>query len=248
MTNEYKLQIGSYGWQYQSWNNSFYPEDLPMDWQFAYYANAYSVIMIPWTLAQDNLALVEQGIEESDNSCRVLFEYPLDNISTRANDDIQKDLLAFLTTIAMFESRTLGLILNFQYKDINNFSSEKLDFILELIQLIQSKVEINIDLQGLNASESPMPQSLRAFFAILKQTNSGLCRYNDNVTDARIEVNSKLHISFFDRATSNPKEIRKIVENSLVGECEGSTNVLIFRSTTPNHELMNTALVISDLL
>ncbi len=248
MTNEYKLQIGSYGWQYESWNNSFYPEDLPIDWQFAYYANEYSVIMIPWNVLQDNFALVQQGIADSEDSCRILFEYPIHNINASVNDNIQKDLLAFVTTIAQFGTRTLGLVLNFHYNDISNLSNEKLDFLLKLLQLIQSKVAVNIDLHGLSTSDTKLSSSLVAFNAILKQIKIGLCRYNEPGLDFDMDFNSKLQVSFFEQDKSNPKEIRNIVENSLVGECEGSTNVLIFRSTTPNHELMNTALVISDLL
>jgi len=41
------LQIGTYGWQYDSWIGEFYPEDIPKDWQLDYYSNAYRVVLVP---------------------------------------------------------------------------------------------------------------------------------------------------------------------------------------------------------
>ncbi|HHT00639.1 MAG TPA: hypothetical protein ENK73_07265 [Thiomicrospira sp.] len=41
------LQIGTYGWQKDSWIGSFYPDDLPEDWMLEFYANAYRVVLVP---------------------------------------------------------------------------------------------------------------------------------------------------------------------------------------------------------
>ena len=55
------LQIGTYGWQYDSWIGGFYPEDIPVEWQLDYYSNAYRVILVP---EQAWLSWVENEFEE----------------------------------------------------------------------------------------------------------------------------------------------------------------------------------------
>ena len=40
------ITVGSYGWRHPHWRGSFYPEDLPEDWQLSYYSNEFSVVMV----------------------------------------------------------------------------------------------------------------------------------------------------------------------------------------------------------
>jgi len=47
MTTLENLQIGTYGWQHDSWLGSFYPEDLPEEWQLDYFSNAFRVVLVP---------------------------------------------------------------------------------------------------------------------------------------------------------------------------------------------------------
>lgn len=41
------ILTGAYGWQHEHWNNSFYPGDLPNDWQLDYYSNAFDCVLVP---------------------------------------------------------------------------------------------------------------------------------------------------------------------------------------------------------
>ncbi|MDG6777422.1 hypothetical protein QCB44_01760 [Thiomicrorhabdus sp. zzn3] len=41
------LQIGTFGWQHADWLGTFYPEDLPQDWELDYYSNAFRVVLLP---------------------------------------------------------------------------------------------------------------------------------------------------------------------------------------------------------
>lgn len=43
------LKIGTYGWKQDSKTSSFYPEDLPEDWQLDYFSNAFRVVLVPQT-------------------------------------------------------------------------------------------------------------------------------------------------------------------------------------------------------
>ncbi len=41
------LQVGAYGWLHQSWQGSFYPDDLPQEWYLDFYSNEFNTVMIP---------------------------------------------------------------------------------------------------------------------------------------------------------------------------------------------------------
>lgn len=40
------LLIGTRGWQHKSWLGTFYPDDMPEDWQLDYYSNILSCVLI----------------------------------------------------------------------------------------------------------------------------------------------------------------------------------------------------------
>lgn len=41
------LTLAAYGWSPVNWQQMFYPDDLPRDWQVSYYANELSRILLP---------------------------------------------------------------------------------------------------------------------------------------------------------------------------------------------------------
>lgn len=248
MANEYKLRIGSYGWQHKTWNNSFYPEDLPMEWQFAYYANEYSVIMIPWPLLQQDFEMFKQGIEDSDEACQILFEFPVDDFKTRTNNEIRNTVQTFLDKVSFIGERNLGLVLVFSNSDLCDLSQAKLNFFYELLQKIAETMNLCVEVKTAKTVIDSVNLIPEEILTILAKTNTALCRYNDVIQNYPEQFTSVFNLTVCDLMNTEPKKMRKIVENSLLGECAGSTNVLIFRTDNPNHEQMNTALVISDLL
>jgi hypothetical protein len=41
------IHLACRGWQHAHWLGSFYPDDLPIDWQLSYYSNAFDSVVIP---------------------------------------------------------------------------------------------------------------------------------------------------------------------------------------------------------
>ena len=41
------LKIGARGWRHSQWSGSYYPDDLPEEWQLTYYANNFGVVLVP---------------------------------------------------------------------------------------------------------------------------------------------------------------------------------------------------------
>lgn len=41
------LRVGAQGWQRKTWEGSFYPEEMPDDWQLDFYSNQFDCVLIP---------------------------------------------------------------------------------------------------------------------------------------------------------------------------------------------------------
>ena len=68
--------LGSRGWRHESWDEDFYPDDLPEDWQLSYYANEFSTVLIPadYWLADD--IDLDDWCEDVPESFVFYLEYP----------------------------------------------------------------------------------------------------------------------------------------------------------------------------
>jgi len=42
-----QIELGAYGWRHAHWLDTFYPADLPADWQLTYYSNAFNTVLVP---------------------------------------------------------------------------------------------------------------------------------------------------------------------------------------------------------
>jgi len=70
------MQVGTFGWQHEQWNGSFYPEDMPREWQLDFYANTYRVVLVPelqwrsWTEEE-----VEEVLDAVEGEFSFFFEF-----------------------------------------------------------------------------------------------------------------------------------------------------------------------------
>lgn len=72
------LTIGARGWKHPHWMGSYYPDDLPEDWQLSYYANDFNAVLVPseyWDRARGYD--LEQWAEAVSDNFRFYFECPL---------------------------------------------------------------------------------------------------------------------------------------------------------------------------
>lgn len=84
------LQVGTFGWQYDSWVGGFYPEDIPEDWLLDYYGNAYRVVLVPEELW---LEWEEEDIEEALEAVEGAFSFYFevkDEITSQKEMQLQK--------------------------------------------------------------------------------------------------------------------------------------------------------------
>ena len=71
------LKVGARGWRHERWLTSYYPDDLPEDWQLTYYANDFEVVIVPqayWTPSKGYP--VGDWQEAVGENFRFYLEYP----------------------------------------------------------------------------------------------------------------------------------------------------------------------------
>jgi len=72
-----RLLLGMSGWPHPEWEGGYFPEDLPDDWQFAFYSNDASCLLLrarEWEHLQGGL--VEEWLEEVPGHFRFHLELP----------------------------------------------------------------------------------------------------------------------------------------------------------------------------
>jgi hypothetical protein len=45
-TDVWRLRFGTVGWRRPQWDDGYYPDDLPSDWQLGYYANELAAVLL----------------------------------------------------------------------------------------------------------------------------------------------------------------------------------------------------------
>ena len=88
------LQVGTLGWQYESWVGGFYPDDMPEDWWLDYYANHYRVVLVPesqWMSWQEEA--FEEVLEAVEGDFRFYFQLtePLSPEKLEQLDQVQQN-------------------------------------------------------------------------------------------------------------------------------------------------------------
>lgn len=74
------IVIGARGWKHPEWEQSYYPEELPDDWQLSFYSHTFHAVLVPW---QDwsKVDDVSGWLEDIDDEFRFFFELPADRLS-----------------------------------------------------------------------------------------------------------------------------------------------------------------------
>lgn len=99
------LQIGTYGWLHPSWEGSFYPDDMPEEWQLDYYSNAFRVVLVP---EKQWIGWDEKDLEECVDAVEGEFEFYLrvDDVITADKEQqmqrIQQGLGSLLKGVVVF--------------------------------------------------------------------------------------------------------------------------------------------------
>lgn len=79
--------IGTKGWSHKTWLGSFYPDDMPVDWQLDYYSNQFACVLV--TQQEWEQWSTEQIVEIANNLAEETFFITL-LVSTCKKDQLKK--------------------------------------------------------------------------------------------------------------------------------------------------------------
>lgn len=220
--SSHRILIGASGWRHNHWHEQFYPEDLPEDWQLAYYGNEFPVVLIreqEWQ--QDE---VESWLDETDDLPLFVCELPL-----RDSDNVLLAAEPYLEKIRLLGKRCIGIVCQLT----NTISADTLSALLNNCNELAPSC---VDMEG------DIPESLQAVL----QTYSVNTVWKDpsetsNVTGALVLAN--IHSDKLDL-----KILRQLMDHLLSYDNKERTLVLIMSGEPPNLEMMKQAKVLLELL
>lgn len=218
-----RILIGTQGWRHAAWENSFYPDDLPQEWQLAYYGNEFDVTLIPADYWQQGLSAVEAWLDETDTSPQFVCERP----AQAAHIEV------FEAGLALMAERLLGIVIPIDEMPAAN----ALDIVRHYISDYKVCVEARCD----EAVFAKIWEQLIAEFPQL-----GYC---DNQLGAQPRLTQgELSVVRLLEAQLSARELRAQVEKCLAVSSAQHNVCLIVAGLTPSLESARNAAIILDLL
>ena len=109
------MQLGAYGWAHASWNNTFYPEDLPLDWQLSYYSNEFNTVLVPASYWSDaNWVTDQYASSQQASSCEAWLDSVPDTfqfyIECNAGLFADTSLASFNENLKILQPQLAGLV------------------------------------------------------------------------------------------------------------------------------------------
>ncbi|MGD8812331.1 MAG: hypothetical protein PVH16_06330 [Thioalkalispiraceae bacterium] len=222
--DSHRVFIGACGWLHEAWQEQFYPQDLPGEWQLAYYGNEFPLVMVrqqEWR----NGGEVAEWLDETDETPLFICELPLQLL--------EGDLLAaaepYLDNIRQLAGRCLGIVCHAPtHVDTEAFAA----VINKCKQLAPTCVEIegtgNEALQQLLAS--------LAVNQVWKQP------------EHTEQVNGPLVVARINCQAVNLKELRRVMESLLHYDDKQHTLVLLLDGEPPDLEMIKQAKMMLELM
>jgi len=186
----YELLIGTRDWQNTDWAASFYPENLPEDWQFCFYSNQFRSLLVPaYTWASVTKKDISSWIEDSDTEFKIVCELPEKFSASESIPEIKQSLLEFRNQISQLDGQVVSYLWQPSPEQI-----VRPDFLSEATALISSAkplslllpvsassqaVEKHVDASiswSVADSETPQPEG-RFLVALCRENDPKRIRY-----------------------------------------------------------------------
>ena len=217
---EYRIYIGTQGWNHPNWQGSYYPDDLPGEWALTYYANEIPVVYLP---ASENWQeQAEQLLDGSSDKFRFILGLDASQLTKQPD---------YLQSLQAFSERLLGVVVSL---------GNDITFNQQLASTIETlnQYRVCIDFaQGKTADQR--------WQDFMQQAQINPCQYADAQED--VAMPGSLAVTFADQ-DYDPKGLRQVLEACIQSERDDLTQALILTSPTPSLETLRNAYVIADML
>jgi len=100
------VNVGTYGWRHPHWLGGFYHEDLPQEWQLAYYSNEFNCVLVPADYWQ-----AEHGYDCDSwlDDVHEDFVFYLELPANLATDSAKQQ---FLQQVSLLQPQLAGIVIN----------------------------------------------------------------------------------------------------------------------------------------
>ena len=226
----HRILIGAYGWRHQGWQDAFYPDDLPQDWQLGYYSNEFPVVMIPAAYWQQGDEAIEEALEDSAETLRIVYEAPV----ILQHETVVTEVLSTLDVFTMQninnERQGVALVI----------PANSVDFpFAELLAHLDLTIPIIFSFAPEVGSEQ-----IASLEPMLKDYGAGLCwNGGDN---AEVLQLGQVALTIIQQQLDMP-QLRKVIETILANTSAEQESVLIFQGEPPAIDLMHNADVMLGL-
>jgi len=223
--NDYAVLIGACGWQHTQWGTSYYPEELPPEWQLAYYGNEYPLVLIPAEYWAQGSGAIAQWCEETEERPRFVCEWPLQEL------DVRRDTIS--AALDQLGDRVEAVLLS--VTDAPDTAQ------LEAIRRMASAYAVCLDWPQANA------QMLTDVLSGLVQGRGvSACWRGDAAAKSLLEF-GPVAVARINSSGQTPRSLRSLLETLLASAGQRQA-MLLFDGDPPDTEIMDQAEVILNLL
>jgi len=232
--SEHVVLIGAYGWQHKGWSGTFYPEDLPEEWQLGYYGNEFQLVVVPASYWEVKADTFDEWLEESDESLKMICEWPAEGAMPAQITQAQQG-------IAAVSDRVVSILIP--------LASEVDDSQITIYKELAEKYPLCFELSSDQAPDLEPKQReslLRWLAENFADDDYGVTWRTDPIhkTDLALGSVSLTRIS----GEVAPKQLREVLETILAASGENRSLMLIVDGEPPSMQLLENTGTILDLL
>ena len=216
--------VAARGWRHPAWKESFYPEDLPTDWQLSYYSNEFRAVVV----SADELASVDalevvRWQEDTDEAFRFFLEVA----------DLRTGWADFKALVAPLAEQIGGILLRPVHCDADLAQLE-----LSLQRARQLAPVAVILPPGLAPSDTGWQRLLDYGIDPPWRVGQG----------APCWTPGPLALACTDITVRTPRQWREVVEACLSFGVDSDTVLLMMEGEAPDIEALRVTMMIADML
>jgi hypothetical protein len=237
-TNEDGDRYGARGWRHATWRHAYYPQDLPDEWQLAYYSNEFSVVLVPaadWR-AQSPETL-GQWVEDVHEEFRFFLELPA-LAASRAGCEAQ--LNEYAPLFRSFGTQLGGVLLTADCVD---------SLPVRLAALQAHRASYNTVYVLFNDTKDAVAQlaNLRDYGALLA-CPLPLPAYDAEVGELLRRQAARLYVMENPRGALSARQLRGILEQAHANLPPGGDVTLFVDGDAPDIETLRTLRTLAELM
>lgn len=229
-TNIYRILIGANGWLHPAWQTTFYPDDLPDDWQLGYYSNEFPIVLMPAAYWQKPDEEIAAWLEDSADSLRLICEVPPEYLQGQVDESAQS-IKRFIQRISILGEHCVGLLIS--------ISNEQID-IKGLLEQIPLELPLCIDL-----NPELSVDYAKSIQKVCEKQGVGLCWHGTESPNGLTQ--GQLALTRINSKGMDMRQLRHVVETVLEQTSPQQTSIIIVDGTPPELDAIRHMGVILDL-